>query len=307
MKKVLFFIDDVIWLFRDLTRQRPQSIFDNPFLKVLKNAHDRFGMKVQLNIFYQTDSFYGNDLFTLSDMTDAYKSEWEACSDWLKFGFHAKHEFPDYPYINASYEHVKEDYEAVKNQVIRFAGITSMSVATTPHWRPISKEACKAMYDCGLRLVSATYGEKIPFEGNASRLPYGHAGRLLQNRKPETSLFEREFADPALAVSICGYNHITTEQRNRTQYTCECIFDQETGLHFKDMTNAPTLNVITKEEVETAYSAVADKEYVCFALHEQYFYEDYYAYQPDYAEKIYMAVEVFSRNGYEFIFGGDLL
>jgi len=236
MKKALFFIDDVVWVFRDLTRQKSDSLFDNPFLKVLKNAYDRYGVKTQLNIFYQTDFFYGNDLFTLSDMTDAYKSEWEECSDWLKFGFHAKHEFPDYPYINASYEHVKENYEAVKNEVIRFAGINSMSISTTPHWRPISKDACKAMYDCGLRLVSATYGEKIPYDGNA-----------------------------------------------------------------------PTLNVITKEEIEPAYSKVADKEFVCYGLHEQYFNEDYYAYQSDYAEKVYLSGEILSNNNYGFIFGGDLI
>ena len=50
------------------------------------------------------DSFYGNDKFNLSQMTDAYKAEFEAASDWLKFAFHARQEFPDYPYINANYD-----------------------------------------------------------------------------------------------------------------------------------------------------------------------------------------------------------
>ncbi len=27
------FIDDVIWVFRDLTRKSPDSLFDNPFFK----------------------------------------------------------------------------------------------------------------------------------------------------------------------------------------------------------------------------------------------------------------------------------
>ena len=51
-KKAFFFIDDVIWIFRDLTRQQPASLFDNPFLKALKTAHDRYGLKVQLHVFY---------------------------------------------------------------------------------------------------------------------------------------------------------------------------------------------------------------------------------------------------------------
>jgi len=55
--KTYFYIDDVIWLFRDLTRQRPSSIFDHPFLAGLKSAHDKYGLKVQLNCFYRTDYF----------------------------------------------------------------------------------------------------------------------------------------------------------------------------------------------------------------------------------------------------------
>ena len=78
MKRVsTFVIDDVIWLFRDLTRKKPTSIFDNFFLKILKEAHEKYGLKVQLNLFYRTDFFYGDDEFTLAEMTDAYKKEWE--------------------------------------------------------------------------------------------------------------------------------------------------------------------------------------------------------------------------------------
>ena len=88
-KKYFFsFIDDAIWIFRDLTRQRPQSMFDHPFLAVLKNAYERWGLKTQINLFYRTDYFYGMDEFNLSEMTDCYKMEWEAASDWLKLGRH---------------------------------------------------------------------------------------------------------------------------------------------------------------------------------------------------------------------------
>lgn len=306
-KKALFFIDDVIWLFRDLTRQRPASLFDNPFLKMLKELHDDFGVKTQLNVFCETDRFYGNDHFSLTEMTDAYKAEFEAASDWLKFGFHARQEFPDYPYINATYEHIMEDLTMMKTAVFRFAGERSFSVSTTPHWRPISREACRALYDGGVRIMSATYGEKLPFEGNEDKLPYGHAGRLLQNRRPETQLFTRDFAGAALAVSICSYNHITTADRDRTQFTCETIVDRDTGLHFKDLLNAPTLDKYPLEEITEALKGVVDKEFVCYATHEQYFHADYFAYQPDYPEKLRTAARFMAENGFEFIFGGDLL
>ena len=42
-KKASFFIDDAIWFLRDLTRQRPKSLFDNPFLAPLKSATTSMG------------------------------------------------------------------------------------------------------------------------------------------------------------------------------------------------------------------------------------------------------------------------
>ena len=79
MKKAYFFIDDVIWLFRDLTRQRPASMFDNFFLKELKKAHDLYGAKFQLNVFYRTDFYYGNDEFTLFCIRGYIKNRVDGC------------------------------------------------------------------------------------------------------------------------------------------------------------------------------------------------------------------------------------
>jgi len=132
-KKAYFYIDDTIWVLRDLTRTRPASLFDTPLLKVLKKAHDRYGVKVQLNLFYRTDYFYGYDEFTLADVTDAYKSEWEEASDWLKMAFHAKEEFPDYPHINASYQDVYEHFKAIAYEVFRFKCNRSFTYGLCPH------------------------------------------------------------------------------------------------------------------------------------------------------------------------------
>ncbi len=308
-KKAFFFIDDVVWVFRDLTRQKPKSLFDNEFLKLLKKAHDEYGLKTQLNVFYQTDVYYGNDEFNLSQMTDAYKAEWESASDWLKLAFHARQEFPDYPYINASYDHVYNDYKAIENEIIRFAGEGSIAKATTPHWRPISKQACLALRDCGIKLISATYGKRIEYDGDSSSLPYGHAGRLLCNRKEETAIFVRESPDKAITKSLCGYNHITEEERDRTRYNFECVSDLDTGLKFKDLGSGEDscLNLITKAEVEELYKRITDREFFVYGTHEQYFYPDYFAYQEEYPQKILLAAKLLAENGYEFIFSQDIV
>lgn len=307
-KKTFFYIDDVIWVFRDLTRQKPKKLFDNPFLALLKEAHDKYGMKVQLNLFYQTDLFYGNDIFTLAEMTDAYKKEWEDSSDWLKFGFHARQEFPDYPYINADYDHVYSDYKMIEKEVIRFAGENIIAKATTPHWRPISKEACLALRDCGIKLLSATYGKKIPYDGDASSLAYGHAARLLCNRKEETAIFIRNTKDAAIAKSLCGYNHISEEQLKLTENGFDYVTDTETGLIFKSLGSDKNgcLNLNTKAEVLESFPKV-DSDFYIYGTHEQYFYPEYFAYQEEYPEKVLLAAKILSEKGYEFIFSQDII
>jgi hypothetical protein len=232
-KQAYFFIDDVIWVMRDIARKRPASIFDIPFMKMLKKAHDEQGMTVQLNLFYRTDFFYGTDEFTLSEMPDCYKAEWEANADWLRLAFHAKQEFPDYPYVNATYEDVKHDYELIVGEIKRFAGEKAISNVLCPHWLPISRAGCHALADCGVRIVSPTGGDRTPYTGDPNCLPYGHAARLLQNRQPETMLFTRGGNNKAISASVSGYNHLEADVLARLRGKNESVVDEETGLRFR--------------------------------------------------------------------------
>lgn len=304
-KKAYFYIDDTLWVLRDLTRNRPASLFDVPLLKVLKTAHDKYGTKVQLNLFYRTDYFYGNDEFSLADVTDAYKAEWEACSDWLKLAFHAKEEFPDYPHVNANYEDVFNIFKAIEKEVFRFAGKKSFTYGVCPHWLPVSKAGVQALYDCGVRILDITVGEVAEYNGDPASLPYGHAMRLLNNRQPETRTFTRESPDTAIERSICAYNHLTPEQYKENG-TLSVVFDEETGMHFKQYYST-CLNLLSYGEVELELSKLLGNDYIGICNHEQYFYEDYLAYQPDYADKIYKMSSILAENGYEFIFAEDLI
>ena len=46
MKKAYFYIDDTIWVLRDITRENNKSLFDNKFMNMLRTAHDKYGLKV---------------------------------------------------------------------------------------------------------------------------------------------------------------------------------------------------------------------------------------------------------------------
>ena len=306
-KKTYFYIDDVVWLFRDLTRQKPKSVFDNPFMNVLKEMHEKYGLKVQLNLFYRTDFYYGNDEFTLADMTDAYKKEWEENADWIRFGFHSKQEFPDYPYINASYDDVKSNYLDIRNEVYRFASEKNWGVAVNPHWRPISKDGCRALVDLGVKVTCATTGIKTEYNGDPSTLPYGHAQRLLNNRKPETATFIRKTKNLAILSSLCGYNHLKEEQLIGTLHNFGYYTDNELGINIKTFLDGPLIDQSKLEDMEDEMKSYTDFSFVGWATHEQYFHKDYFNYQSDIAEKLEICCKVLQSHGFEFIFIEDLL
>jgi hypothetical protein len=49
------------------------------------------------------------------------------------------------------------------------------------------------------------------------------------------------------------------------------------------------------------------REYLVFSDHEQYFFKDYLAYQPDYMAKVLEMSKMMSENGYGFIFIEDIV
>ena len=80
--------------------------------------------------------------------------------------------------------------------------------------------------------------------------------------------------------------------------------DEETGLGFRRFSYGPCLNLTPLDEIEgeCISKGIEDAEFFGYATHEQYFYPDYYAYQPDYSEKIMRAAEIVHRYGYEYFF-----
>ena len=108
VKKFRVSSDDNIIFLQDITKNKDvyNSIFENPYLAIYKKAHELYGAKVHLNLFYEFHpeektrfSDKSREYFDLSMMTDKFKSEWQANSDWLKLNFHAKSDKPDKPYI----------------------------------------------------------------------------------------------------------------------------------------------------------------------------------------------------------------
>jgi len=306
MKKAQFFIDDVIWLMGDLTKERPKSLFSHPFLALLKEANERYGVKTQLNLFFTTPSLHGGAPFDLTQMTDEYKDEWHSVSSWLKLAFHARAELPRYPYINVSYEEAKNDFKAVTNEIKRFAGEDSLAKGIVPHWAPISYEGIRALAEGGIKITYATWGEKHMPKEDLSDVPSVDLDRFLLNRTEDTMLFTRTYANRSSPNSLCSYNHMTTEQRNAIHDNLSTIKDERTGMAFKNSCHI-VLNSTPLDALEGDLNKLVGQEYICIGNHEQYFHSDYFNYQPDYSEKLLTMGRILSKAGYEFIFMEDMV
>jgi hypothetical protein len=151
-------LDDNIWFLKDINANagKYKSIFENPYLGMLKQVHDTFGTKIHVNLFYQTDGF------NLSQMTDKYKSEWKDNAGWLRLSFHALQEFPDRPYLTAGYDQVTHDCILVKDQIRRFAGEELMGPVTTLHWGAANEEGCRALKDQGYHALAGYFNAEGP-------------------------------------------------------------------------------------------------------------------------------------------------
>lgn len=139
MKVYYFFIDDNIWFLRDLAKERPASLFDYPYLHFIREMHQKYGTKVQLNIFYQThpktDPQGESGAFSLKEMPDCYQSEWKENAWWLKLAFHASMELPAYPLVNITYDEMMYEFSRIRNEVFRFAGEESFCLShMVPHF-----------------------------------------------------------------------------------------------------------------------------------------------------------------------------
>lgn len=264
-------VDDNILFLQDIAEHQNiySSVFDNPYLAIYKKAHDLYGAKVHMNLYYE---FTENDMqhysgkrryFNLTMMPDKYKSEFLANSDWLKFSFHARANLPDKPYETTSIARITEDIELVEREIERFAGREMISHATTLHWGASNENGVRALRQHGYKGLNGYFD----FDSNGKPL-----------------------------VSYFYPNEIIENFQNRDFW----VDNDENVIYSKvDMVlNSYKLeNVIPK--LEKIYDNPHIGGFVELLIHEQYFHKDYISYIPEYAEIILTAAKWLHDRGYK--------
>jgi len=266
-------VDDNIWWLAELTQQPKASLFDHPYLAVYKRAHEKYGAKVRLNLFYQVEGRwiekYGP--FNLSMMTDQYKEEFRANSDWLHLAFHSLQEEPANPYRSASYEEVYRDCGAVHREIIRFAGEETLEHATTVHYGCCTSAGVSALKDQGVCMLMGFMelnGEGIPLVSyNLS------TQRVLDTQRYG---FWRDPADGMIYGKIDVVMNSHSPER-------------------------------IVEILERAHRDHPLRGFTEIMIHEQYFYGDYPWYEPDYEARIMAGCRWCHENGYTGAFAEEAI
>lgn len=248
-------VDDNILFLADLTvHPEYQSIFENPYLAVYKAAHDETGVCVHLNLFYETGDLSAfskpRPYFNLSMMTDRFREEWRANSDWLRLSFHSRQEFPGPPYAVPEPEKIAADCALVHKEIVRFAGEETLSRTTTVHFGACPVENVRAVRELGVRCLMGL------FEVSASG-------------KPSISYFY-----PPELVRHIGERDFWVDTEEQMAYGRIDLI----------------LNTIPASELKTRLQQVENSAgrsgFFEFMIHEQYFYEDYCAHIPAFREMV---------------------
>lgn len=248
MKTFIFTVDDNIRFLKELSESNADSLFSHPYPAMYRQLHEKYGLKVQMNLFYEMPGF------TLTRMTDRFRTEFEENAGWLKMSFHSQLENVE-PYIFSGYSEIYEDCQAVHREILRFAGEKSLAKTTTIHYCKSTEHGLRALKDSGV---------------------CGLLGLFGTDEKPQVSY--------SLKEGICA-----RIRRGESVHA--------DGMDFGSIDLV--MNLYGKDEMLKKLSGLLSRDSVRVMIHEQYFYPDYPAYQPDFEEKIESAFKLLAENGYE--------
>ncbi|MCC6344718.1 MAG: NHL repeat-containing protein [Bryobacterales bacterium] len=265
--------DNILWL-KDIARHADtyRSIFDNAYLAFWREMHRKYGAKVHFNIYYETKGF------NLSEMPDKFKPEWKANADWIRLSFHARANDPAQPYQHAPAEQIGRDNRLVNQEIERFAGREVMSDVTTVHYGATTLAGARALRAQGIRTMAGYFRAQgaLPGEGP------------LTGDSPLVSYY----------LPLAQWRYMTG--RDYWKDTKEDIFFVR---HDMVINSIPLAQIVP--QLENIAADPHQAEIFELMIHEQFFYPDYVAYEPDYRQRVETAIEWVTRHGYKPVFYGE--
>ena len=287
-------VDDVIWCLRDLTKgaYHYHSIFDHQFFRIFYHLHEKYGAKTHMNLYYETNPSE-RDYFNLSMMTDKYRDEFIQNSDWLRLSFHARADQPPRPYVDADACQITEDIRVIHREIIRFAGEETLNhKELTIHFAECSREGIDAVAKQGICAIPGIF--ELPEEER--QMPHDLNYYLALAQKAERLSHQK--AGNGLNQLI--EKHVATR----------CLWkDHQNGIvHFRycSVMNKGSCSSLTLD-LDAQFEHPGQRAFLELCIHEQYFYDDYLNYLPDYQQRVETVVRWAHEHGYKSVFLSQVL
>lgn len=260
-------VDDVIWCFENIYKH--QDTYTSLF-------DDPFlAVYRDLNLAYGTKVhmhiYYETEdgSFNLSMFPDKYKDEFRKNASWLKFTFHSRCNLPDSPYKHVPYELVMLEGQQVEHEIRRFAGEEVLSSVTSQHWADSDIYGTRAFRALGYKVIDGYF-------------------LFDQNGTPYVSYY------------------LNPDQTRHAHSRDFWVDNREDIIFVKDDI---IINEVELDGINVYMDKLAAEEDHCFMyllIHEQYFYDFYHDYQPDYRDKIFKTVKWCVDHGYRTTFISDI-
>lgn len=154
--KIHFSIDDVIKSLKWLTMNQADSVFDSYIFGFAKQIFDKYHIPTS---FY---CMYSDGVFSLDEVSNKWKREFEHNSDWLKFGFHCYEGGSNY--AEADEDIVKKEYFSVINEIERFAGKNVVDKNIRLHYFAGSFETMSFLARQGVRGFLCADDDRISYD-----------------------------------------------------------------------------------------------------------------------------------------------
>lgn len=158
-RMVHFSFDDAVVALRNITTNAASydSIFQCAEFARLKQWHDDYGAVFSLYLFLKqySDNTLQTKWFDLENITNKFAAEFTANADWLRFGYHSRHNYINYGSQDGILDaETTTDYDAFVTQVIRIAGSPKcIDMVPRLHNYAGTKANMQAMRNCDCGII----------------------------------------------------------------------------------------------------------------------------------------------------------
>ena len=220
-------------------------------------------------IVVSADGHFGEVILRLTVLWD--KKSFKRC-----LSFHAYSEFPDRPYQRTAPEKLAQDFDLVRDEIVRFAGEETFIPPVVIHWAMANPEVFALLKKRGMNMINGSFIGSQTYVGEM---------------------------DHAFRVCDIGYFYEKDVALYLEKY--KTYYDKFTGMLLNAGIGA-TANLYPWEELkrrilDAAHSPLQNQT-IGMATHEQYSFRDYFNYIPDHLDRVEACCRLVTELGYKPVY-----